>query len=250
MLRILCVLSLLAAPAGAKELRVLTGAGMAAPVGVIASDFGSKNGVTVSVVSDTAGGVQKRMEAGEKFDLVIGTTTVLNTLTAENLVVPNHHELARMVAGVAVRRGQPRPALSDAGGFRDLLNVAGTIAYVDPAKGGITGVFFLDQADRLGVGAHVRSHAVLKDNGGAVAEAVASGEAQLGVTLVSEMLPNQGVSVYALPEALQMNTIYAAALSGDTQNALDAARLLDTLTGEEGVKAARKAGLKPVSSFN
>ena len=35
--------------------------------------FRRRTGDTVTVVSDTAGGVQKRMEAGETFDLVIGT---------------------------------------------------------------------------------------------------------------------------------------------------------------------------------
>ena len=63
-------LLLLAAPAQAKELKILTGAGMSMPVRALAADFGQRTGTTVSVVSDTAGGVQKRMEADEKFDLV------------------------------------------------------------------------------------------------------------------------------------------------------------------------------------
>jgi molybdate transport system substrate-binding protein len=250
MLRLLCALSLLAAPAAARDLHVLTGAGMAGPVRVLAADFGKQTGTDVSVTSDTTGGMRKRMEAGEKYDLVIGTTAVLDALTGEDLVVPQHHALARMVAGLCVKKGQPRPDLSDAAALRALLRKADSIAYVDPDRGGITGAFFLEQADKLGVGEHVRARAVLKADGASVADAVATGEAQYGVTLVSEMLPDKGVSVWPLPDAAQMTTIYAGALSGDTQNALDAARLLDTLTGEEGAKAARDAGLKPVSSFN
>jgi len=42
-----------------------------------------------------------------------------------------------------------------------------------------------------------------------------------GVTLVSEMLPNPGVAVWPLPDALQMTTIYAAAVATDAQNAMD-----------------------------
>ena len=81
-------LSVLAAAstADAKDLKVLTGAGMSLPVRALAADFGSRTGANVTVVSDTAGGVQKRIEADDKFDLVIGTTAVLETLTRENKV--------------------------------------------------------------------------------------------------------------------------------------------------------------------
>lgn len=247
MLRILAALFLLAAPACAKELRILTGAGMAAPLRALAGDFGARNHVDVSVTSDTAGGVRKRVEAGEKYDLVIGTTTVLDALSGQHLLATQHHALARMVAGIAVKKDQPLPDLPDAHAFRELLRKAQSIAYVDPAQGGITGIFFLSQADKLGVGDAVRAHAVLQTDGTGVAEAVASGQAQYGVTLVSEMLPNKDVRVVPLPDAVQMTTIYAAALAADAQNVLDAARLLDTLTGQEGVAAARNVGLKPVS---
>ena len=147
MMRILAALLVLAAPAGAKELRVLTGAGMAVPVRALAADFGAKANVQVSVVSDTAGGVQKRVEAGEKYALEIATTTVLDALSDKHLLALHHHALAQMVAGIAVKAGEPMPDLPDANAFRDLLRAARSIAYVDPAQGGITGVFFMAQAD-------------------------------------------------------------------------------------------------------
>lgn len=250
MLRILAALCLLAAPAAAKELHVLTGAGMTSAVRALAADFGKETGIDVSVVGDTSAGVRRRMEAGEKYDLVIGPTAMMDALSGEHLVAVQHHALARMVAGLALKKGQPMPDLSTAAAFRDLLRNASSIAYVDPAQGGITGVFFLAQADRLGVGEHVRARAVLQASGGAVADAVADGAAQCGVTLVSEMLPNKDVSVWPLPDAVQMTTIYAAALAADAQNALDAARLLDTLSGEKGRDTARAAGLQPVSPLN
>ena len=80
-----------------------------------------------------------------------------------------------------------------------------------------------------------------------VAEAVARGEAQYGVTLISEMLPNPGVTVWPLPDDLQMTTIYTAAITTDAQNAMDARGMLDDLRGPKGHDASIKAGLKPVS---
>lgn len=233
--------------AGARDLKILTGAGMSAPVRERAAAFGARTGMHVTVTSDTAGGVQKRMEAGEPFDLVISTTAVLDVLAQDRLVPVQHHDLAQMVAGIGVKKGTEPPEIVDAAAVRRLLLSARTISYVDPAAGGITGVFFLAQADKLGVGAAVRAKAVLRPNGTGVAKAVADGAAQYGVTLVSEMLPNKDVTVWPLPDAVQMTTIYAAAVTTNAENALDAAAMLEDLRGQDSRQASIRAGLKPVS---
>lgn len=234
--------------ADAKELKILTGAGMSMPVRALAADFGQRTGANVSVVSDTAGGVQKRMEAGEKFDLVIGTATVLETLTKEGKVAGAHADLAQMVAGISAKTGTAKPALSDRAQLKATLLQAQNIAYVDPASGGITGVFFLQQADKMGIGRQVRAKAVLRPNGTGVADAVARGQAQYGVTLISEMLPNKGVTVWPLPDDTQMTTIYTAAVATNAENAMDAHALLNDLRGPKGRQASIEAGLKPVSN--
>lgn len=231
--------------ASAKDLNILTGAGMSMPVKALASDFSARTGIHVTVVSDTAGGVQKRMEQGEKFDLVIGTQAVMETLTRDGKVAATHSDLAQMVAGIGAKNGAPKPAIADGAAVKATLLAAKNIAYVDPAMGGITGVFFLQQADRLGIGKDVRAKAVLEPNGSGVAEAVASGRAQYGVTLISEMLPNKSVTVWPLPDDLQMTTIYAAALATNAENAMDARAMLDELRGPKGRDASLNAGLKP-----
>ena len=239
---------LMAGNAYAKDLNILTGAGMSMPVRALASDFGAATGDHVTLVSDTAGGVQKRIERGEKFDLVIGTEAVMDTLTKEGKVVASHARLAQMVAGIGAKSGAPKPSIGDGAAVKAVLLAARNIAYVDPAMGGITGVFFLQQADKLGIGKEVRTKAVLMPNGSGVAEAVANGRAQYGVTLISEMLPNKGVTVWPLPDDLQMTTIYAAALSTNAENEMDARALLNDLRGPKGRNASLKAGLKPAQN--
>jgi molybdate transport system substrate-binding protein len=247
MLRLILLSGLLAATAQAKDLKILTGAGMSMPVKALAADYQKRTGVKVTLVSDTAGGVQKRVERGEAFDLVIGTQQVLNVLTLEGKLSAAHSDLARMVAGIGVRKGRPKPDIATAGAFKATILAARNVSYVDPASGGITGVFFLSQADRLGIGEAVRAKALLEPNGQAVAAAVAKGEAQYGVTLISEMLPNPRVTVWPLPDALQMTTIYAAAVAIHAQNAMDADAMLADLRGEKGRDAAAGAGLKPLT---
>ncbi len=233
--------------ASAKDLKILTGAGMSMPVRQMADQYAARTGAKVDVVSDTAGGMQKRVESGEKFDLVIATTTVMDNLAKGGKVTGAHSNLARMVAGIGARKDAPKPDIASAEAVKATLLAARNISYVDPASGGITGVFFLSQADRLGIGNDVRAKAVLAKNGTGVAAAVADGSAQYGVTLVSEMLPNRLVAVWPLPDGLQMTTIYAAAVATDAHNAMDAAAMLEDLRGPKGRDANLKAGLQPVS---
>ena len=75
---------------------------------------------------------------------------------------------------------------------------------------------------------------------------MATGEAQYGVTLISEMLPNKNVTVWPLPDDLQMTTIYAAAVASNAENEMDAKALLNDLRGAKGREESVKAGLKPI----
>ena len=92
----LCLLLalLLAPPAAARTLKVLTGAGLSVPVAALAADYQARTGTAVTVVGDTSGGVQKRIEAGEAYDLVITTQAVISALTGQALLVPDHFNLA------------------------------------------------------------------------------------------------------------------------------------------------------------
>src|SRR3954471_8899820 len=122
-------LCLLAGTASAKDLKVLTGAGMSMPVKALAGDFGARTGDIVTVVSDTAGGVQKRIEAGEKFDLVIATEAVMDALTKAGKVSTSHDRLAQMVAGIGARAGTAKPAIASAAEFKTALLAARNISY-------------------------------------------------------------------------------------------------------------------------
>ncbi len=231
----------------AVELKVLTGAGLAVPVRALAADFGARHGVTVTVTTDTAGGVQDRTEAGETYDLVIGTAQVVETLAQKSLVAGPRFRIARMVEGVAVKAGTPRPDLSDAAAVKKTLLAAKSIAYVDPATGAVSGAFLLSVAQKMGIADQVKGKAVLTRRGADISDAVAKGEADLGVTLISEMLPDKRVTALPLPDEIQMTTIYAASLSARVQNK-DAGLLLDELHGHAGREAIEKSGLVPVDN--
>ena len=94
--------------------------------------------------------------------------------------------------GVGVREGAPRPDISTPEAFKQTLLAAKSLVYVDPAQGATSGIHFASVLDRLGIAEAVRGKTQLVP-GGYPAEKVASGEAELVVHQISEIVPVKGV---------------------------------------------------------
>jgi len=245
-----CVMLLPALAFAQAEVRVFVGGAMTGPVKEAGAAFTRSSGHTLVYVSDTTGALQKRLAAGERADLVIVAGPAMETLQKENRVVAGTRvDLARALIGVGVRAGASSPDLSTPDTFKAALLKARSVSYVNPASGGTSGTYFEGLMQRMGIAEAMRTKIVYRMQGSEVAAAVASGEAELGITFTSELQPNTGVKVAGtLPAAIQLPTIYAAAVP-TTAASGDAARaFLRTLAGAEGRAAVTKAGLEPVGS--
>jgi molybdate transport system substrate-binding protein len=100
----------------------------------------------------------------------------------------------------------------------------------------------------MGISAEVNRKAVLGKQGSDVAQAVADGRAELGITFISEMRPNKGVTIAGpFPGALQSPTVYVAAIPVAAQNLKEARAFFAAMTNAEGAKAIRDSGLEPLS---
>ena len=154
--------------------------------------------------------------------------------------------MARVGVGVAVREGAARPDIHTVDAFKQTMLTAKAVAYVDPAAGGSSGIYLSGLLDRLGIGAVVKPKAVLV-NGGAAADRVVSGEADVAVQQISELLPVKGVVVLGpLPAEIQNYTVYAAGISASTGQAAAAQALIDLVRGHDGAAVIRSKGMEPV----
>ena len=94
------------------------------------------------------------------------------------------------------------------------------------------------------IGDAVRAKARLKA-GGHVADLVASGEAELAVHQISEILPVKGVRLVGpLPAPIQNTTVYAAGLGASAQEAGAAKALLDYLAGPATAAVLNAKGME------
>ena len=232
------------------EVKVFVGGAMTEPVKAAGAGFARSSGNTLVYVSDTTGALQKRLAAGEKADLIVVTSTAMDALQKENRVVAGSRvDLARALIGVGVRAGASLPDLSTPDTFKAALLKARSVSYVNPASGGTSGTYFEGLMQRMGIADAMKPKIVYRTQGSEVADAVAKGEAELGITFTSELQPNKGVKVAGtLPAAIQLPTIYSAAIATAAGNGDAARAFMRTLTGAEGRTALTKAGLEPLGA--
>lgn len=237
-----------ALPSAQVELRVFVGGAMTGPVREAGEAFARTSGSRVVYISDTTGALQRRLASGERADIVVVTAPAMETLQKENRIAPGTRvDLARALIGVGVRAGAPSPDLSTPDAFRAALLKARTVAYVSPASGGTSGTYFEGLLQRMGIAEAMKPKIVYRTQGSEVAEAVATGAAEIGITFTSELRPNPGVKVAGtLPAEIQLPTIYAAAVVAGSASADAARALLRVLGGAEGRAAVAKAGLEPI----
>ncbi|MDO9413726.1 MAG: molybdate ABC transporter substrate-binding protein [Pseudolabrys sp.] len=238
----------LAAPAGAAEIKVLTAGAFKQVVVALVPAFEKQTGHKVTVDNGTAGELQKRIEGGEAFDVAVITPALVDALAAKGAIVPGSRvNLASVGVGVMVKEGAAKPDVSTVEAFKQALLDAKTVAYIDPKSGGSSGLYIEKLIDQLGVGEAVRAKAKLK-NGGYVADLIVSGEAELGIHQISEIVPVKGVVLIGpLPKEIQNTTTYAAGLSAKAQEKDAAQALIKMLSGPAAADLLKSKGMEPAS---
>jgi molybdate transport system substrate-binding protein len=236
------------AAAGA-DIKVLTAGAFKQVLLALVPDFERATGHKVTVQNDTVGALTKRIEGGEAFDLAVLTPKAVDDLAqAGKFVGGSRANLARVGVGVVVKDGAPKPDIGSVAAFKQALLAAKSVAYIDPAAGGSSGIYVAGLLDKLGIAAEVKPKAKLIP-GGAVAEHVAKGEAELGIHQISEILPVKGVMLVGpLPAEIQNYTVYAAGLGAQAKESDAAKALLKTLTGPAAAEVLKSKGMEPAGS--
>ena len=223
----------------APEVKLLSAGGLKPGVDALTADFEKSSGSKLTVAYGTAGAVVDRFQKGEAADVVIASGAQIDELQKQGKVVQGSRvDIAKVGIGVFVRKGSAKPDLSSVEAFTRSLSVAKTIVYVDPSKGAASGIYMASLLDRLGLAAAMQPKTKLFPSPDApMYESVASGEADLGFSLITEILAQPGVELAGpLPSAIQNYTQFAAGLSaGSTQP--DAGKALVTFLSSPAAQA-------------
>ncbi|MBI4207742.1 MAG: molybdate ABC transporter substrate-binding protein [Betaproteobacteria bacterium] len=196
-------------------IRILSGGAAQAVVVSIAADFQRETGHEIHAEFSAVGAMAAKVIAGEPVDAVILTAALIDELTAKGLVVAGSRaDLGRVGTGVAVRTGTPLPDVSNAEVLRGNMLAAAKIVCPDPAVA-TAGKVVMNLIERLGITDKVRQKMRYFPNGYAAMGwlAASTGALEMGITQITEILPNKGVTLAGpLPEELQARTVYSAGL--------------------------------------
>jgi molybdate transport system substrate-binding protein len=195
----------------AAELKVLSAGATRTLVRDLAVAFQAETGHTVALTFGTAAVVEQRLVAGEPADVVIVPDEELGDIVGQGLVtLASKADVGRSGLGVGVREGSPLPDVSTSEAFKQTLLKARSLVYVE---GTTSGRHITQVLQRLGVAEAVKGKTRLL-SGGRPADLVASGEIELVVHRISEILPVKRVKLVGpLPKELQKVTTYSAVLS-------------------------------------
>jgi molybdate transport system substrate-binding protein len=113
------------------------------------------------------------------------------------------------------------------------------VAYIDPAAGGSSGIYLSQLFEKMGIAARIKPKAVLVP-GGLVAQRVVSGEADLAIHQISEILAVPGATLVGpIPAEIQNYTVYAGGVATAARDAAAAQAFL-ALLGSAGAQAVLK----------
>ena len=234
--------------ADAAEIHVLATTAMKAALDALAPRFAAATAHMARIDYGPSGALAKRVADGEAGDLVILAGGIDDLIRQGRVAPASRTDVARTRIGVAVRKGAAKPDISSPDAFRRALLAARSVAFAGPASGGASGVYLVGMLDRLGIAAEVNAKARFARGGpdGMVSALVATGEAEIGLQQISEIMSVDGVDLVGpLPDGLQTVTVYAAGILVKAEQPDAAATLVEFLRTPAAAAVFRAKGLEP-----
>jgi molybdate transport system substrate-binding protein len=243
------LMAAMAQRAEAADLKVISGGAFKQVLNALAAQYEKETGNTLDITYRTVGQHLTLIKNGEEaFDIAVLTPEAIDGLAKDGKIVAGSRaDLAKVGVGVVVKAGAPLPDVSTVDAFKRTLLAAKSVAYIDPAAGGSSGIYVGQLLERLGIAKEVNAKAKLI-HGGAVADHIVDGEAEIGIHQISEILAVPGVVLVGpLPAEIQNFTVYAAGLGVAAKDNATASGLIRFLTGAHALPIIKTKGMEPAS---
>jgi molybdate transport system substrate-binding protein len=234
---------LLPGVAGAVEIKVLSTQAPEEAYRELVPQFEKASGHKVTTIFTGTLDLQKRIAAGETYDLIIMAGPAIDDfIKAGTVVAGTRVNIARSGVGVGVRAGAPKPDISTTEAFKKALLAAKSVGY----STGPSGVYVIKLFQRLGIADEIKGKLKQTPTGVFVGTLLASGEAEIGVQQVSEMSHFPGVDyVGPLPADIQEITVFSSGIQAGAKQTEAANAWVKFLTAPAAAPAFKSRGLEP-----
>lgn len=229
--------------AQAAEIRVLCIPAMRASFEQLLPQFERDSGDKVVVSYQIYPGQKARIEAGD-FDIALFARPQIDDLNKQGkTVAATTADIARTSIGVAVKTGAPKPDIGTEEAFKRTLMTAKSITYTKESQ---TGVYLTRQLERMGMMDAIKDKLILQPAGAMTTPAVARGEAELAIVLVSDIVSTPGVDLVGpLPASVQNYVMQTAAVGAAAKQPASAAALIKYLSSPAAGAVFKAKGFEP-----
>jgi molybdate transport system substrate-binding protein len=232
--------------AQAAELKVLSSTALKAAMEELGPQFERASEYKLAITFGPSAALKPQIEAGETFDLAMITPASIDDLIKQGRIeAGSRSNIGRTGIGVAIRAGAPKPDISTVAAFKRALLDAKSITYGDPARGGLSSVYFVSLLERLGIADQIKAKAKLGTPSEGV-RPVATGEAELGIGQASEIPLVPGVELLGpFPAELQSYTNVTAGIGTHAKEANGAKALIKFLTSPVALPVYKAKAFEP-----
>lgn len=224
-------------------IRVLSTLAVKGAMQDLAGLFLKQTGLGIDIDYSPTVGLVPRLRGGEYADIAILTASGIDDMIAGGIMRPGSRvDIALSSVGVAVKAGAAKPDIGSVDAFKATLLAARAVCY---SKIGASGIYFAGLIERLGIAEAVNARAVVAETG-FTAERLVSGEADLAIQQISELLVVPGIEVIGrLPAEIGTTAIFSAGLMTVSRQAEAAATFTRFLASADAAPILLRSGLEP-----
>lgn len=226
------------------ELIIRASMGAVSGLNELAPAYTRLTGHTLIIRQETRAELEQRLISNAPADLIVQTTSVMDSVIARRKVVEGSSTVfARAAVGLSVKWGAPRPDISTPQAFKQTLLNADSICY---SLGG-SGIVAARAIDTLGITEQMKSRTVHCD-GTPAAGYVARGEVKMAIQQLNVSTPVAGTD-YAgnLPGELHDYVVFAIAIMDISKQQAAARTLIEFFASAEAVPLLQKGMMERAS---
>jgi molybdate transport system substrate-binding protein len=224
-------------------LRVIASNGVKTFVDALVPAYENASGRPVSLTFGTSSGLVAEIIAGAPFDVVIATADAVAQVRKAGKTSPEAGTvIGHTPVGLGVKKGAKKPAARTAAELTQALLAAKAVTY---AGNGASRPHIEAMFTRLGVSDVVKRTALLEQGSERAIARVVAGDADLLITLVSEIMPAAGIDLVGpLPSEFRSDVTFTAAVGASAGDPAAARALIASLVSPAATPTLRQKGLE------
>ena len=229
------------------EITLLAPGPMRTPLDKIVANFQAKMNHKVKVTYGTGLSTRQSVAKGEALDVTLAVAPFFGAIASGNVIPSSATPIASFLMAVAVPKNAPKPDISSPAAVKQAFLAAKIIGFVDPDFGS-AGQGASEAIMKLGITDQIATKIKVPNGGGPVQRGLASGQLDIGMLYLSDMLPNKDITIVGvLPKEICTPTAIVGFISTKASDPPGAKALLEYLASPEAQAIFKDAGFQPHS---